>query len=118
MDEIAPACTTAKSFVTVPQMSRTFTVGWPGSVLVTFTGSASLTGQTFGTGYVRLTIDNVEQDPGKLPYVEAGEVSEAHAFTWQSKPLAPGSHTARVQWRADPHLSFCLDARSLTILHR
>src|ERR671919_607114 len=60
VDEVVFAGTTGTSFVNMPAMSRTFTVG-PGntsSVVVTFSGSASLSGQTFDTGFVRLRIDN------------------------------------------------------------
>jgi hypothetical protein len=119
VDEIVEACTTSKSFVSVPQMTRPFTVsGTASSVVVTFSGSASLNGQPFDTGFVRLTIDGTQQNPGVVPFIGVGETSEANAFTWQSQTLSVGSHTARVQWRTDLGSSFCVDARSLVILHR
>lgn len=119
VDEIVQACTTTTSFANVPQMSRTFTVsGAASAVVVTFSGSASLSGQQFDTGFVRLTIDNVQQSPGVVPFIAADQGSDANAFTWQSRPLAVGTHTARIQWRTDLGSSFCLDARSLVVLHR
>jgi hypothetical protein len=118
VDEIVEACTTATSFVNVPQMSRTFTVaGGSSSVVVTFSAAASLSETPFDTGFVRLLIDGQQQSPGVVPFVAAGE-SGSHAFTWQSRPLAVGSHTARVQYRTDLASQFCVDARSLIILHR
>ena len=119
VDEIVEACTTVTSFVTVPQMSRTFNIsGSASSVVVTFSGSASLSGQPFDTGFIRLTIDNAQVSPGEIPFVALDQGTGGHAFTWQSKSLAVGPHTARIQWRTDLGSQFCLDARSLVVLHR
>ncbi len=119
VDEIVFACTTTTSYATVPQMTRTFTVSGSASpVVVTFSGAASMSGEPFDTGFVRLTIDNAQQTPGEVPYISVGESSSAHAFTWQTKSLSVGTHTARIQWRTDLGSSFCLDARSLIVLHR
>ena len=121
VDEIVEACTTSKSFVTIPSMTRTFTLGGSGAdqVVATFQASSSLNGADFDTGFVRLTIDNVAQGPadGLIPLIGVGERG-THGFTWQSKTLAVGAHTARVQWRTDLGSSFCVDARSLVILHK
>jgi hypothetical protein len=119
VDEIVEQCTTRTSFGNVPQMSRTFSIsGGASSVVVTFSGAASLFGQPFDTGFVRLTIDNVQQTPGEVPFVSVDQSSNSNSFSWQSASLANGSHTARVQWRTDLGSSFCLDARSLIVLHR
>jgi hypothetical protein len=119
VDEIVQQCTNTTVFANVPQMTRAFTVsGSASSVVVTFSGSASLSGTDFDTGFVRLTIDGVEQTPGVVPFVQAGTLTAANAFTWQSRSLTVGAHTARVQWRTDLGSSFCLDARSLVVLHR
>jgi hypothetical protein len=121
VDEIVEACTTTKTFTTIPQMTRTFTLG--GSVrdeaIAMFQGSLSLdtSGGTFDTGFIRLTIDGVQQSPGVVPAIGAGERG-THGFNWQTGPLSPGSHTARVQWRTDLGGSFCADARSLIVLHK
>lgn len=119
VDEIVFACTSTTSFANMPAMSRTFTVGAGSnaSVVVTFSGAASLSGEAFDTGFVRLRIDNGTVPPGDIPLVGAN-LSGAHGFTWESAPLAPGSHTARIQWRTDLGSSFCVDARSLTVLHK
>jgi hypothetical protein len=121
VDEIVNKCTTSASFVTMPQMTRTFTVGGSanGAVVAMFDGSLDLdtSGGTFDTGFLRLTIDGVQQSPGVVPAIGAGERG-THGFNWQSRALAPGSHTARVQWRTDLGGNFCVDARSLIILHK
>jgi hypothetical protein len=119
-DEIVFACTTATAFTNMPAMSRTFAVGGPAasSVVVTFVGAASmLFGQQFDTGFVRLRIDNTVVSPGDIPLIGVEE-SGTHGFTWESAPLTPGNHTARIQWRTDLGSNFCVDARSLTILHK
>lgn len=119
VDEIVFACTNTMSYATVPQMTRTFTVSGSASpVVVTFSAAASLSAGALDTGFVRLTIDNAQQTPGEVPYISAGESNSAHAFTWQTKSLSTGTHIARIQWRTDLGSSFCLDARSLVVLHR
>jgi hypothetical protein len=117
-DEIVQACTTGTGFSTIPNMSRSFSVGGTGnaSVVVMFSGSLSLSGDPLDTGFLRLTIDNVQQTPGVVPAIGSGELG-AQAFNWQTAPLSPGSHTARIQWRTDLNGSFCADARSMIVLH-
>lgn len=118
VDAIIESCTSSQAYVTVPSMTRTFTQGSPGDeVVVTFQGSASLSGESFDTGFVRLQIDGSTQEPGDVPLVGLDERG-THGFTWQTRSLSPGSHTARIQWRTDLGSSFCLDARSLVVLHR
>ena len=121
IDEIVEACTTATNYVTIPQMTRTFTVGGSvkDEVVAMFQGSLSLgsSGGSFDTGFLRLTIDGVQQGPGEVPAIGAADRG-THGFNWQSAPLAPGSHTARVQWRTDLGSTFCADARSLIVLHK
>jgi hypothetical protein len=107
--------------VTVPQMTRTFTLG--GSVndeaVAMFQGSFSLdaSGGAFDTGFIRLTIDGVQQTPGVVPVIAPGGRG-THGFNWQTGALRPGAHTARVQWRTDLGGNFCVDARSLIVLHK
>jgi hypothetical protein len=120
-DEIVEACTQTTSFATIPQMARTFTLGGSANeeVVVMFQGSLRLdtAGGAFDTGFLRLRIDGVDQSPGEVPAIGAGD-SGTHGFNWQSRPLAPGSHTARVQWRTDQGGELCVDARSIIVLHR
>jgi hypothetical protein len=118
VDEIVEACTTGTAFRRMPQMARRFTVGGSASeeVVVMFEGSLSLSGDPSDTGFIRLLIDGVEQSPGVVPAVGAGERG-THGFNWQSAPLSPGLHRARVQWRTDLGGTLCVDARSLIVLH-
>jgi hypothetical protein len=118
-DEILHRCTTSTSFSTLPQMNRKFMLGGTGnaSVAVMFSGSLSLSGDPSDTGYLRLLVDGVQQAPGVIPAIGAGERG-AQAFNWQTKPLAPGSHRVKISWRTDLHGSFCADARSMIMLHQ
>jgi hypothetical protein len=127
VDEMVEACKTGTTYSTMPQMTRTFTLG--GSVndeaVVMFEGSLSLDASTggFDTGFIRLQIDGVTQSPGEISVIRArgsGSATEigTHGFNWQSQALAPGSHTARVQWRTALGSNLCVDARSLIIFHK
>jgi hypothetical protein len=117
--EIVEACTTSTTFVNMPQMSRSFAQGGTAAdeVLVSFQAAASLNGVEFDTGFIRLTVDGVVQGPGVIPLLAVGERG-THGFSWPTAPLKVGSHTARIQWRTDLGSTFCVDARSLTVLHR
>jgi hypothetical protein len=118
IDEKVGACTTRTTFTRMPQMTRRFLVGGSasGEVVVMFQGSLSLSGNPSDTGYIRLGIDGVEQTPGVVPAIGAGQRG-THGFNWQSTPLSPGVHRARVSWRTDLGGTLCVDARSLIILH-
>jgi hypothetical protein len=118
VDEIVEACTTGTDFQRIPQMTRRFSVGGSASeeVVVMFQGSLSLSGDPSDTGFIRLVIDGVEQTPGVVPAIGSGERG-THGFNWQSEPLSPGSHRARVAWRTDLGGTLCVDARSLIVLH-
>ena len=118
VDEIVEACTTGTTFAQMPQMVRRFTVGGSVSeeVVVMFEGSLSLSGNPSDTGFIRLAIDGVQQTPGVVPAIGEGERG-THGFNWQSTPLSPGLHRARVQWRTDLGGTLCVDARSLIVLH-
>jgi hypothetical protein len=118
-DEILHRCTTSASFSTMPQMKRNFMLGGTGnaSVAVMFSGSLSLSGDPSDTGYLRLLVDGVQQAPGVVPAIGSGELG-AHAFNWQTNRLSPGSHNVKISWRTDLHGSFCVDARSMIMLHQ
>ena len=126
VDGIAYNCTNSTSFVNVPDMTRTFTLpaGSAASVVVMFDAALHLSSSSFDTGFVRLTIDGQVVGPGdQVPVIgaETGnpeDEEDGHGFTWQTKPLAAGSHTARILWRTDGGSSLCADARSMIILHR
>ena len=88
-----------------------------GAGVVEFSGALSLSSNSLRTtGFLRLTIDGVQQGPGVVPAIGANERG-AHAFNWQA-PLAAGSHIARIQWRTDLGGTLCADARSMMISPR
>jgi hypothetical protein len=114
-------CSITTSFKTIPGMERTFVLGGTANeeVVVTFQASWSGTAMQFDTAFVRLTIDGVVQPVNvSVPIFAGSEGTNTHGFTWLSKSLAPGSHTARIQWRTDLGSTFCVDDRSLVVLHR
>lgn len=121
VDEIVEKCTNATSFVNMPQMKTTFTLGGGvnDEVAAMFQGSLRLddSGGAFDTGFLRLTVDGQAQSPGDVPALAPGDRG-THGFNWQTEPLTPGSHEARVQWRTDLGGELCVDARSLIVLHK
>jgi hypothetical protein len=127
VDEVVFECTTSTSYTQIPQMRRTFTVAGASraSVVVMFQGAFSLSvdpAVTSDTGFIQLQIDGVVQGPGDQVPVQStqggGNVTGAHGFNWQSKRLAPGPHIVQIHWRTDQGSNFCVDARSLIILHK
>lgn len=111
----------AASFSNMPGMTRTFTIGGSTSeeVVVTFQASWSGSAIQFDTAFVRLTIDGAVQPTNNaVPIFAGADGTYTHGFTWISGPLAPGGHTARVQWRTDLGSSFCVDDRTLVVLHK
>lgn len=121
IDEIVEVCTTSTTFVNMPQMTRSFSLGGSGNdeVVAMFLGALSLdsAGGPFDTGFLRLTIDGVQQTPGEIPAIGVDDRG-THGFNWQSAPVSHGTHTARVQWRTDLGSNFCVDARSLIVLSK
>lgn len=77
-------------------------------------------GQSPGRSIIRLLIDGVIQKIGAAEAVNVhdGDPISLGAFNFISAPLAPGTHTAVIQWRSAFGDSVCVDQRSLTILHR
>lgn len=122
IDEVIEHCTNSTTFVNMPQMSRTFTLGGTGGdeVVAMFTGSLSMdsSGGQFDTGFLRLIVDGVQQTPGEVPAI-APDDRGTHGFNWQTKAVTKGvPHTVKVQWRTDLGSTLCVDARSLLVLHK
>jgi len=122
IDDVVFACTTSTTFVNIPGLSRSFTLGAGAAeeVVAMLQGSFSLNRQGSDTAFVRLLIDNVVQGPGDQVPIKGIDDSggSTHGFNWQSKVLSPGTHTVRVQWRTDLGSNLCVDARSLIVLHK
>ena len=114
-------CSITAAFTTIPGMMQTFSWVEPRNdeVVVTFQASWSGMAQQFDTAFVRLTIDGAVQPTNvSVPIFAGSDGTNTHGFTWISRSLAPGSHTARIQWRTDLGSTFCVDDRSLVVLHR
>jgi hypothetical protein len=123
VEDIIFECTTSQTFTNIPGLSRTFNLGAGAAeeVVVMLQGAFSWdSASADDTAYVRLLIDNQVQGPGdQVPFNSVdSRGGGTHGFNWQSKPLRPGNHTVRVQWRSDFGSSLCVDARSLIVLHK
>ncbi len=114
-------CSITSAFTTMPGMVQTFFLGGTANdeVVVTFQASWSGVAEQFDTAFVRLTIDGAVQPTNvSVPIFAGAEGTNTHGFTWISSSLAPGSHTARIQWRTDLGSTLCVDDRTLVVLHR
>lgn len=113
-------CTRSRDFVDMPRMSVTFSFDGDAShpVLVLFQGSFS--GNEHSNARIRLLIDDVVQPPpgdGVDVHEEDASVDIAtNGFNFISAPLAPGTHTATIQWLAGRKA--CVANRSLIVLHK
>ena len=117
VEDITLQCTTSTSFVDIPGLTRTFnqSAGAAEEVVAMMQGSFSIV--SFDFTYIRLLIDGVVVGPGPVPLTSVEGFGDTHGFNWQSKPLAAGAHTAKVQWRTDNGSALCVKARTLIILH-
>ena len=119
VDDVVEGCTTTTTYKPMPSMTRSFNVDGSANTqaVVMFSGSLSLSdeGGAFDTGFIRLTVDGVQQTPGEVPAVGVNGRG-AYAFNFQTGSVSPGAHTARIEWRTDLASTFCVDARSLIVL--
>jgi hypothetical protein len=115
-------CTSSASFVDMPGMSETFTFGGTASrpVLVLFQGRWNNAAE--GHAIIRLVIDGVVQPgPGASVTLHEDDASadlETNGFNFISAPLAPGTHTAKIQWQKFAGAVICVGTRSLIVLHK
>lgn len=77
-------------------------------------------GASPGRSAIRLLIDGVEQIVGGGGEIDAhdGDAVSLDGFNFISDLLAPGTHTAVIQWRSVFGDQVCNDERSLIVLHR
>lgn len=114
----------SQQWVDMPAMSETFQLGGNVSrpVIVLFEGEWQGFAERAIVG-IRLTIDGaVQSGPSTVavdhrPFGEPDE-GETHGFNFVSDPIAPGAHTARIQWISSLPTEVCVGDRSLIILHR
>jgi hypothetical protein len=123
-------CTSSTTFVNIPSMSRTWTQGGAANdeVAVLFQGSGWFVEDT-NNAAIRLTIDGaVVPGPGAAsdlfvfgadPVGSPGDPQNtSHGFNFQSNAVAPGQHTARIQWASLNGTEICVGPRSLLVLHK
>jgi hypothetical protein len=134
----SPVCTSSESYSDLPNMVRAFTISGTKnrSVIVLFQGSnwSHLARQS---GAIQLTIDNVPNpgagasnpilmgfnfDPDNGPV--QGPLG-SYGFNFQTDPLTPGPHIARIRWKAwrlnqdlNAGILACVGHRSLIVLYK
>jgi hypothetical protein len=115
-------CTTSTSFTDLPGMSETFSFGGNHSrpVIVLFQGTWVSAAQA--EAFIWLTIDGVVQpSPGWTILAHEDDASadfETNGFNFISAPLAPGTHTATIQWYSGNGNQVCVVGRSMVVLHK
>lgn len=117
-------CTASPQFNNLPNMSETFAFGGTASrpVIVLFQGSWR--DRTEGSSVsIRLTIDGVVQSGPAFVGVDHRPIGEppmadTSGFNFVSDMLAPGTHTATIQWADNGVGPFCVTDRSLIVLHK
>jgi hypothetical protein len=115
-------CAPAANWGDIPGATQTFKLGGTANrpVLVTVSLQAVLIAQG-SSGYVRLLIDDGQQGVGPLTWHVAGpgggSANDTLGYTFLTLALAPGSHTAKVQFNGSLSNSFCLDHWTMAILH-
>ena len=114
VDEVVFECTTSTGYVGMPDMKRTFAFGGTSSdqAMATFSGSLWLDdgGGPFDTGFIRLTIDGVQQTPGE----SAVGVNERgmHTFNFQTgKPCSREPHRSYPMANGSRQQLLCRTAR-------
>jgi hypothetical protein len=115
-------CTVSPQFNDMPGMSETFSFGGTASrpVLVLFQAEWFSFTQSVA---IRLTIDGVVQSGAAIVVIDERESGapdevETHGYNFISDPLAPGTHTARIQWADSGAGPGCTNDRSLIVLHK
>jgi hypothetical protein len=112
-------CTGSSIFADMPGMTTTFTLGGrePRPVVALF--EAVWAGVGVAGAEVRLTVDGVPQFAGSSIPLAARGPTETHGFNFLSNALAPGVHTATIQWRTGlAGQASCAEHRSLVVLHK
>jgi hypothetical protein len=123
LDATNTICTVSRSFDHMPGTSKTFSFGGrqSRSVIVLFQGEW-FSNTEGSAAYIQLAIDGKDQSgPSAVgvahrPFGEPQQ-TESHGFTFVSDPLAPGTHTATIQWAANGAGPYCVRVRSLIVLH-
>jgi hypothetical protein len=125
VDATDSACTAANFFHDMPDMSKSFSFGGTASrhVIVLFQGEFRFL--TEGTSVlIQLLIDGVVQSGPRHVVIVSRQLGDehnppgTHGFNFISDRLAPGTHTAQIQWRDSGAGPGCVETRSLVVLHK
>jgi hypothetical protein len=113
------SCSCSPTMHEMEGMSKTFRLGGTVSrgVIVMFQGE--FFEPTRGAhALLRLVIDGVPQNGGEEVNIVTDVHQSTHGFQWVSEPLAPGTHTAVIEWRDGGDAPVYVAPRSMIILHK
>jgi hypothetical protein len=115
----SPSCAT-QSWTDLPDATLTFTVGGTTSAPVLVDLSVQVK-DYLPAGAIRLLIDSSPDGAGPLRWDPLGNFQEhqPHSYTFLTAALAPGTHTATIQYmkkKPQPYY-FCVIHWTLAILH-
>jgi len=109
--------TESYTYASIPNMSIPFTTSNQAPAIVTVSFSPNAIRNLNCAHIMRATIDGVSMSP-EVPVVLAD--IDSKSFTFVTDSLAPGSHTAIVEWKVAAGFSAlgCTEVRSLVVLHQ
>jgi hypothetical protein len=113
-------CSCSPTMHAMSGMSKTFRLGGrvPQRVIVMFQGEFFQPVERGAHALVRLVIDGVPQNSGEEVVIASHVVQATHGFQWVSESLAPGTHTAVIEWRDGGDAPVYVAPRSMIILHK
>ena len=124
-DQVAQ-CRSGDTYADMPDVTQTFQVGGGQAneaVIIIHLQNTESAGS--GQNFIRLLIDNqVQPGSGSEFMIRSTTLPNQYhidSWTFVTAPLSPGTHVAKIQWRSDPSEFgnfFCVNDRSMTILHR
>jgi hypothetical protein len=110
----------------IPGASKTFNLAGTATrpVLVTVSLQANFQSLSTGNGYVRLLIDGGQQGVGNLTWIDDASNTSVGSttfsplsYTFLTLALAPGSHTAKIQFQSSDANLFCVQHWTMAVLH-
>jgi len=124
IDATNTICTVSPNFNDMPGTSKRFSFGGSQSRSVIALFQGEWFSNTEGSAaFIQLAIDGkVQSGPSSVvvahrPFGEPQQ-TESHGFNFVSDPLAPGMHTATIQWADNGAGPYCVRVRSLIVLHK
>ena len=109
--------TESQSHTLMPNMTVGFVTSSQAPAVVTISSSPG-GAHDLNCGYVmRLKVDGIMESV-EIPVLLVGP--DARSFSFVTSQLAPGSHTANIEWRAESTIgpTGCTEVRSMVVMHQ